>query len=232
MPIDASSRSVSSPKLTSVHLRLVRSLGAPVHPGAGPAPGDRLGVRQPRVLRRDGRTHVRPAAGRDRHPRGRARRAVAGRLLADPADGRPCRAGRDPDLLGTRTLPWSEVTVIAVERRSARLLGIELGLNVVIGYRGGSVSTPCGRGHRLPSPPAGLPRAVPRAAGPARPRARHRLSPARPGRSAPSGATAPNCVWRGERRLSAGGAVPGPAAGSGAAGRVPAGPACSPAAPA
>src|SRR2546425_7834 len=36
MPIDASSRSVSSPKLTSVHLRLVRSLGAPVHPGAGP----------------------------------------------------------------------------------------------------------------------------------------------------------------------------------------------------
>jgi hypothetical protein len=46
-------------------------------------------------------------------------------------------------LLGTRTVAWPEVAGIVVERRSARLLGIELGMNVVIEHRaGGAVSTP------------------------------------------------------------------------------------------
>ncbi len=46
-------------------------------------------------------------------------------------------------LLGTRTVRWPEVAGIVVERRSARLLGIELGMNVVIEHRaGGTVSTP------------------------------------------------------------------------------------------
>jgi hypothetical protein len=46
-------------------------------------------------------------------------------------------------LLGVRTLAWPEVAAIMVERRSARLLGIELGLNVVIEHRtGASLSTP------------------------------------------------------------------------------------------
>jgi hypothetical protein len=46
-------------------------------------------------------------------------------------------------LLGTRTVPWRDVAGIVVARRSARLLGIELGMNVLIEHRaGGPVSTP------------------------------------------------------------------------------------------
>jgi hypothetical protein len=45
-------------------------------------------------------------------------------------------------LLGVRTLPWSAVDGIVVERRTDRLLGIQLGLNVVIEYAGGRLGTP------------------------------------------------------------------------------------------
>jgi hypothetical protein len=46
-------------------------------------------------------------------------------------------------LLGTRTVPWRDVAGIVAERRSARLLGIELGMNVVIEHRaGGTLGTP------------------------------------------------------------------------------------------
>ncbi len=45
-------------------------------------------------------------------------------------------------LLGIRTLRWAAVERIVVERRTARLLGIEMGLNVVIEYAGGRISTP------------------------------------------------------------------------------------------
>jgi hypothetical protein len=46
-------------------------------------------------------------------------------------------------LVGLRTLPWSAVAGIVVQRRSSRLLGIELGLNVVVEYRdGGRLGTP------------------------------------------------------------------------------------------
>jgi Bacterial PH domain len=46
-------------------------------------------------------------------------------------------------LLGTRTVRWPDVAGIVVERRTARLLGVELGMNVVIEHRArGTVSTP------------------------------------------------------------------------------------------
>jgi hypothetical protein len=46
-------------------------------------------------------------------------------------------------LLATRTVPWAQVAGIVVARRTARLLGIELGMNVLIEHRaGGTLSTP------------------------------------------------------------------------------------------